>query len=315
MGRPTLNILLSFAQFEREVIGERIRDKFAASRARGIWMGGRVPLGYVAKNRKPAVHEVEAAAVRRIFAGFVETGSGTTLTQILRVEGLTTKRGKPIDKGDIYKLLNNRTYLGEAVHKGHSYPGEHQAIVPQALWDQVHAILAESPRARANRNRAQSAALLKGLIFGADGRALSPSHTRRRGRLYRYYVSQAVLKGAEGREPEDVVRRISASGIETAVINQVRTLLRQPEIVVGTWLAARAEAPDLTEDETRDALEQLEPLWDQLFPAEQSWIIRLLVERVDVSPSGASIRLRVAGLSSLATELGSVSSNRVDAAA
>ena len=127
MGRLTLNILLSFAQFEREVIGERIRDKFAASRARGMWMGGSVPLGYDVRDRKLVVNEVEAATVRRIFEGFAEIGSGTKLTKVLRSEGVTTKRGKPINKADIYKLLNNRTYVGEVVHKGNVYPGEHQA--------------------------------------------------------------------------------------------------------------------------------------------------------------------------------------------
>src|ERR1700694_1324402 len=113
MGRLTLNVLLSFAQFEREVIGERIRDKFAASRKRGMWMGGKVPLGYDVRNRKLVVNKAEAAKMRRGLEGFVEIGSATTLTRVLRAEGVTTRRGKPIGKGDIYKLLNNRTYVGE----------------------------------------------------------------------------------------------------------------------------------------------------------------------------------------------------------
>jgi DNA invertase Pin-like site-specific DNA recombinase len=190
MGRLTLNILLSFAQFERELTGERIRDKFAASRAKGLWMGGKVPLGYDVRNRKLVVNNAEAATVRRIFESFVDIGSGTKLTVLLRADGVTTKTGKPIDKGDIYKLLSNRTYVGEAAHKGQIYPGEHQAIISRELWDLVHAVLQESPRARANKNRVQSPALLRGLLFGIDGRAMSPTHTRRRGRLYRYYVSQ-----------------------------------------------------------------------------------------------------------------------------
>ena len=312
MGRLTLNILLSFAQFEREVIGERIRDKFAASRARGMWMGGSVPLGYDVRDRKLVVNEVEAATVRRIFRGFAEIGSGTKLTKVLRSEGVTTKRGKPINKADIYKLLNNRTYVGEVVHKGNVYPGEHQAIVSREMWDRVHQILQESPRARANKNRAQSPALLRGLIFGADGRAMSPTHTRRRGKLYRYYVSQSVLKGDGA---DNVIRRVSAAEIETAVIAQVRALLRQPEIVVGTWMAARAELPELTEDETREALERLDPLWDELFPAEQARIIRLLVERVEIGPAGADIRLRIAGLTSLVRDLGATHDDAVAAAA
>ena len=303
MGRLTLNILLSFAQFEREVIGERIRDKFAASRARGMWMGGKVPLGYDVRERKLVINATEAATVRRVFEGFAELGSGTALTRVLRQEGVTTKRGKPIDKGDIYKLLNNRTYVGEAAHKGQVYPGEHKAIVSRELWDEVHASLQESPRVRANQHRNQSPALLKGLIFGVDGRALSPTHTRRRGRLYRYYVAQSVLK-QDGGDDDKLVRRVSAAEIETAVVDQVRSLLRRPEIVVGTWMAARAELPHLTEAEVQDALGNLDPLWEELFPAEQARIVRLLVERVVVGPGGADIRLRIAGLAGLVRDLG-----------
>jgi site-specific DNA recombinase len=179
--------------------------------------------------------------------------------------------------------------------------GEHEAIVARDLWDRVHNLLQESPRTRANKTRTRSPALLRGLIFGADGRAMSPTHTRRRGRLYRYYVSQSTLKG-DG--PESVIRRVLAAQIETAVITQVRALLRQPEIVVGTWMAARAELPELTEDDTREALERLDPLWDELFPVEQARIIRLLVERVEIGAVGADIRLRIAGLASLVRDLG-----------
>ena len=130
MGRLTLNILLSFAQFEREVIGERIRDKFAASRARGIWMGGKVPLGYDVQNRKLVINQVEAATVRMIFERFADLRSGTTLVRELQQEGVTTKTRKPIDKGYLYKLIHNRTYLGDAPHKGTVHRGEHEAIVP-----------------------------------------------------------------------------------------------------------------------------------------------------------------------------------------
>ena len=139
MGRLTLNILLSFAQFEREVTGERIRDKFAASRAKGMWMGGFVPMGYDVVDRKLVVNEAEAAMVRHMFQRFVELGSATTLTRELVANHVLNKRGKPVDKGFLYKLLRNRLYLGEVVHKGTSYPGEHQAIIDQPLWDQVHA--------------------------------------------------------------------------------------------------------------------------------------------------------------------------------
>jgi DNA invertase Pin-like site-specific DNA recombinase len=310
MGRLTLNILLSFAQFEREVIGERIRDKVAASKARGMWMGGKVPLGYDVRDRKLVVNTAEAARVRRVFELFAETGSGIETVRRCRAEGITTRSGRPIDKGDLYKILHLRTYVGEIAHRGNVYLGEHAAIVSRALWDRVHALLQVSPRTRAQANRPQSPALLKGLIFGTDGRALSPTHSRKNGRLYRYYVAQRALKG----EADDaIVRRVSAGEIEAAVMTQLRALLRQPEVVVGTWIAAQAEDPDVTEADVREALARLEPLWDKLFPAEQQRIVRSLVERVTVGLDGAEIRLRIEGLASLVRELGLVGAERAAA--
>jgi site-specific DNA recombinase len=145
MGRLALNIRLSFAQFEREVIGERIRDKIAASRARGMWMGGMVPLGYDVKDRKLVVNEAEAATVRKVFERFVQLGSATLLARELAAGNVRNKRGKLIDKGFIHKLLNRRVYIGEAVHKGTAFPGEHSAIVSQDLWDKAHSIIQRSP--------------------------------------------------------------------------------------------------------------------------------------------------------------------------
>ena len=302
MGRLTLNILLSFAQFEREVIGERIRDKFAASRARGMWMGGKVPLGYRVEARKLLVVESEARQVRAIFERFLVLRSATKLAQELRQQGVLSKTGAEIDKGYLYRLLANRTYLGDAPHKGKIHAGEHEAIVSQELWDRAHAVLQVSPRVRANQARAQSPALLKGLIFGLDGRALSPTHTRKGGKQYRYYVAQAVLKDQDTPNP-DIVRRIAAAEIEQVVLAQIRTLVRQPEVIVGTWRAAHEEAPDVTEAEVREALEHLEPMWEELFPGEQARLVQLLVERVTVGPTGADIKLRIEGLSSLVRDL------------
>jgi DNA invertase Pin-like site-specific DNA recombinase len=300
MGRLTLNILLSFAQFEREVIGERIRDKFAASRRKGMWMGGWAPLGYDVKDRKLVVNEPEAAVVRRIFERVAKGNSVTTIARELTAEGFRNKCGRALDKGRIYKLLNNRVYVGDAVHKGTAYPGEHEAIIPKALRDKVQATLSESPRLRANRNRAQTPALLKGLIFGPDGRAMSPTHTRRGDRLYRYYVSQTLIKGGA---VDAGVARLPAGEVEAAVIDQIRALLRSPEVVVATWRSARQEIDGLTEAEVRDALERFDPLWDELFPAEQARIVQLLVERVDVVADGIDIQLRVDGLASVFRDL------------
>ncbi len=300
MGRLTLNVLLSFAQFEREVTAERIRDKFAASRAKGIWMGGWAPLGYDVCDRRLVVNQDEAATVRMIFERFVSVGSATALARSLRAEGVCTKRGKPFDKGALYHLLNNRVYVGEAVHKGTSHPGEHDAIIGRALWDRVHAILAESPRKRAANTRAQTPALLKGLLFGPDGAAFSPTHTRKGGKLYRYYVSQTVLKQGAGACP---IGRVPAAEIEAAVIEQLRAIFRQPEIVAGTGREAGMKNAGATEADVREALQALDPLWDELFPAEQARLVHLLVERVDIGEEGLVVRIRVNGLSGLAREM------------
>jgi DNA invertase Pin-like site-specific DNA recombinase len=306
MGRLTLNILLSFAQFEREVTAERIRDKIRASRQKGMWMGGIVPLGYRVENRKLLIEERDAATVRMIFERFVAIGSATVLAKTLAAENVRTRRGKLVDKGYLYKLLNNRVYIGEAVHKGESYPGEHQGIIECALWDKVHAILQESPRRRASNTRAQTPALLKGLIFGPDGAAFSPTHTRKGTKLYRYYVSQSVLKRGASACP---IARVPAAEVEMAVIDQLRGFLRTPEIIIGTWRAARAEIDGLPEAEVREALERIDPIWDELFPAEQARIVQLLVERVDLSTDGLAIRLRTQGLASLIADLGAIGPN------
>ncbi|MGV8986062.1 MAG: recombinase family protein [Cypionkella sp.] len=298
MGRLTLNILLSFAQFEREVTAERIRDKVRASRMRGMWMGGVPPLGYVVKDRKLLENPDAAAHVRWVFARFIEIGSGTELAREMAERGVTTARGHRIDKKFIYRMLNNRVYIGEAVHKGTSYPGEHRAIIDRDSWDKVHAILTESPRKRAANTRADTPALLKGLLYGPDGAAFSPTHTRKGGRLYRYYVSQTVLKHGAGSCP---VSRVPAGEIEAAVIGQLRAVFRQPEIVAGTWKAA--QDGDIPEVEARTALLQLDPVWDELFPAEQARIVGLLVERIDIGVDGMALQLRVDGLSGLAREM------------
>jgi hypothetical protein len=249
------------------------------------------------------INEAEAATVRMIFERFVTVGSATALARTLAAEAVRTRRGRLIDKGFLYKLLNNRVYVGEAVHKGTAYPGEHEAIITRTLWDKVHGILRESPKVRAGRTRASTPALLKGLIFGPTGCAMTPTHTRRGDKLYRYYVSQSVLK----RGPEACpVGRVPAADIETAVIDQLRGLLRAPEVIIGTWRSARPEVDGLSEADVREALEGLDPLWDELFPAEQARIVQLLVERVDVGVAGLKVRLRVQGLARMVRDLAGI---------
>ncbi len=177
---------------------------------------------------------------------------------------------------------------------------EHEPNVTKATWDKVQAIFAESSRARTGRTQAQTPALLKGLIFGPTGAAMSPTHTRRGQRLYRYYVSQTVLKEGRGACP---VGRVSAAEVEAAVVEQLRVLLRSPEIIVAIWRAVRQADAQITESEVREALGQFDCLWDELFPAEQARIVQLLVERVDVGVDSLQIRLRADGFAHLYEEL------------
>ncbi len=302
MGRLTLNILLSFAQFEREVIGERIRDKFAASRKRGMWMGGFVPMGYDVADRKLVINEAEAATVRHMFQRFVDLGSATLLTRELVAQGVVNKRGKPIDKGFLYKLFRNRVYIGEAVHKGISYPGEHEAIITPELWDRVHAILQDSPRARAAKSRTQTPALLKGLMFTDTGVAMTPTATKKGSRLYRYYTSMDAIRNraCEGR---DGIVRLNAGMVEGAVLQEIRKLLRTPEVTSKAIVAARAEDPEIDDNDVVAALTGFDGLWGSLFPAEQARIAGLLIERVTVSQAGLTVDLRTEGLGSLVRDM------------
>jgi site-specific DNA recombinase len=302
MGRLTLNILLSFAQFEREVIGERIRDKVAASRKRGIWMGGYVPLGYDVQDRKLLVNEAEAVSVRRIFERFVELGSATVLARELRRDGFRNKQGTLIDKGYLYRLLNNRVYRGDAVHKGKAYPGEHDAIIDDDLWDGAHAILQESPRKRANNSRSRTPALLKGLIFSDTGAAMTPTSTKKDAKLYRYYVSMDVIRNRETGE-ETAPMRLAAGMVEDAVVTEVRRILQTPEVVTKVITALKQQDSAVSEADAIAALHEFSALWAQLFPAEQARIIQLLVRRVTVTAAGLEVDIRREGIAGVIREM------------
>jgi DNA invertase Pin-like site-specific DNA recombinase len=295
MGRLTLNILLSFAQFEREVIGERIRDKFAASRKRGMWMGGYVPLGYDVRDRKLTINEAEAATVRMIFKRFVAIGSATKLAKALVAEGVRTKSGRLIDKGYIYRLLNSQVYLGEATHKGVSYPGEHAPIIDRSLWNKVHSILQTSPRLRAANARARTPALLKGLIFTETGCAMTPAFTKKGTRLYRYYVSMDVIRNRPLDESPGPLR-LPAPMVEDAVIGEIHRMIRAPEITARSIAALRREGAAVEEAAVVAALAGFERLWGALYPAEQARIVQLLVERITVGTNGIAVDLRKEGL-------------------
>ena len=208
MGRLTLNVLLSFAQFEREVTGERIRDKIAASKKKGMWMGGNVPLGYDTRERTLIINPAEAKTVRRIFALYLEFGCVRRVKQEADQLGLSTKRGmtadgcqrggKPLSRGHIYRLLSNPIYTGQIAHKGQLYPGQHPALIDAEMWTAVQDQLVAKARRHRSKVDAAEPSLLTGMLTDAHGNRFTPSHAVRSGRRYRYYISAAPLTKNRG---------------------------------------------------------------------------------------------------------------------
>ena len=302
MGRLTLNILLSFAQFEREVTGERIRDKIAASKAKGMWMGGPLPLGYDVRDRLLVVNETEAKLVRRIFDDFVTVRSATLMAKTYGAEGVVTKGGKPFTKQTIYKMLHNRMYLGEIVHKGQSFHGQHQAIVTQAQWDAVHALIATDgiERRRETNDRQREPVLLRSLLFTPDGERLVPSYTVKKGKTYRYYTPIKHRRfGAWASQHGP----LPAAPIEELVTQQIVAALSAPHIVQSVWDRIRTARPDLSEPEVVLPMRNLAGLWQHLFPVEQCRLAQLLIERVVIADGGLEIIWRDQGWQELAGEL------------
>jgi site-specific DNA recombinase len=332
-GRLHLHMILAFAQYERELAADRIRDKIAGAKKRGKHCGGVPILGYdtdrVAK--RLVVNESEAALVRRVFERFVALRSTTRVAEELIAAGHKTKSwptatgklygGRAWTKADLYRVLNNVKYRGLVPHRGDVYPGEHDAIISQKLWDEAHAILAKQRRAR-SFTRQETPALLRGLIrCGHCDCAMGPTFSTRHGRKYVYYLCTRAGKHGYEKCP---VRSVAAGTIEGAVIGQLRIMLRSPEIVARTFREARLreaeevdrlraggdesnaralEAHAMTEGEVIEALKRFDGIWDALFPDEQARIVQLLIECVDVSPDGLELRIRGDGLKSLVAEL------------
>src|SRR5215211_5184560 len=233
MGRLTLNVLLSFAQFEREVTSERIRDKIAASKRKGLWVGGMAPLGYDTKDRRISVNEAEAERVRTIFGSYLTLGSLNLLMAELRRMGIITKvrtlrsgqtvGGIPFMRGPLAHLLRNRFYIGEVAFKGEILRGKQPAIVDCDLFEAVQAKLTEQVNSHKTA-RIQSEALLIGRIFDDRGNLMTPSHARKRGIKYRYYLSSVLLQGQTDRAGS--VRRVPAVEVEALVAKSVREYLK-----------------------------------------------------------------------------------------
>jgi site-specific DNA recombinase len=240
MGRLTLNILLSFAQFEREVTGERIRDKIAASKKKGMWMGGLPSLGYDVQDRKLIVNKTEAETVRHIFRRYIELKSVRELKEDLDGAGIVSKvrtasdgsryGGQPLGRGAIYLMLQNRIYRGQIVHKDKGYPGEHEAIIDETLWNDVQAILAENRFDRARGKTGHQPSLLTGILFDAHGGRMSPTHVNKKGSRYRYYISRSLLEGSTKVKSEG--QRIPAAALESLLVRRIRDWLAEPTLVL-----------------------------------------------------------------------------------
>jgi site-specific DNA recombinase len=281
MGRLVLNVLLSFAQFEREVTGERIRDKIAASKKKGWWMGGVPPLGYDVENRQLIINEEEAQVVRHLFHRYLAVQSVSALVKELRQTGMVTKvytsrggrtsGGRLFSRGHLYHLLHNRIYRGEIVHRNKVYPGNHVPIIDDDLWQQTQALFKANHQAWHKDERVRTPFLLKGILFDAAGNRFSPMQGRKGSRAYRYYVNQVVLQFQE--EEHRQIRRMPAEPLEQAVINAVMEALKE-EDEAHAWVH---------HVNNLDGLEQ-QAKWRQLLTRVEVSAERL---RITVNPSGA----------------------------
>jgi len=308
-----LNILLSFAQFEREVTGERIRDKIAASKAKGMWMGGTPPLGYDVSHRQLVINDAEAKIVRGIWRRFVELKSTTELARELHHQGVTTKAwttqdgvfrpGRPITKQNLYKMLRNPLYIGVIRHKGKDHPGEHAPILDQGLWDQAQAILAEDAHLRASQTmtRHDHDSILRGLLFAPNGDRMLPTATKKKsGKRYRYYLPYSDKKLGRGTNPFGIV---PAEQIEALVLEQVKSALQAPEMIQAVWDEVQILDATVSEPVVVLAMRNLSVVWNEMFPEERCRLVRLLIARVQLKDEGIDIEWHPAGWSALMAEL------------
>lgn len=264
MGRLTLNVLLSFAQFEREVTGERIRDKIAASKKKGLWMGGNTPVGYKPNGRTLDIDLYHAPMVQEIFSGYLKHGCVRKLKTALERSDIkspvrTYESGRqtggiPFTRGNLYKILSNPIYIGKIAHKGETYPGQHPSIIDQTLWDEVQARLTANSQRREKQRSVPSDSLLAGILFDDQGHRLIPSHSQKQSKRFRYYVSEPLVTNVREEALDGV--RIPANDLEQIVIKQLiqwlsndEALLDElhppPELVHKALAEARSIAKDL----------------------------------------------------------------------
>ena len=294
MGRLTLNVLLSFAQFEREVTGEHIRDKIAASKKKGMWMGGTVPLGYTAQDRKLVVIVDEAATVRTIFNEFLRLGSVHSLQEWLRENDIRSRRGHHFFRGPLYTVLRNPHYLGRIKHKKDSYPGEHPAIIDRETWNKVQALLDDNMQGKRRKVRATKESLFTGILFDATGMRYTPTHANKNGRRYRYYTSQAVIKKTE---KSNAPARIPAHDLEKAVVDRILDWLQTPtELLAALRDETAAALPEGFFERIIAQAAATAQNWRERIAADRTQFLKMIIERAVILPTHVEISLRVPAL-------------------
>src|SRR3984957_7623154 len=298
MGRLTLNVLLSFAQFEREGIGERIRDKIAGSKKKGRGMGGAPPLGYGGQDQKLNMIDSEADPVRWVFRRYAELGSVRLLKAELEARGIKSKSwtsasgrlvgGKSFSRGALYLMLQNRTYLGEIVHKGQFHPGEHTPIIDQPLWDAVQEQLAGNTARRQCGRRTRQSSLLAGMLFDGDGNRMTPSHAGKKSTHYRYYVSGSLI--TKDRIQTSAGLRIPAVEIEQLVSGRVHRWLLDPGSI---YKSTSGRLMDSSVQQRLLALAaDIGKHWPELPVAGKRAVLAAVIERIEVSLDQIDIHLR-----------------------
>jgi len=299
MGRLTLNMLLSFAQFEREVTGERIRDKIAASKKKGLWMGGTTSIGYQVQDGRLILVEEDAEIVRTIFRLYLQLGSVRWLKQALEDRGIITKTrtlsdgrttgGQPYQRGHLYQLLSNPVYIGRIPHREESYPGSHTPIIDQATWEAVQKQLGDNRQGHRRKASAKAPSLLAGILEDDQGHRFTPSHATTRGRRYRYYVEQTKDNVASP-------RRLPALEIEAAVRREVQGFLISPQRLLD------ALGPDLSARQVECLNTRSKDLQSYFADTTRSqWMetVRPILKRVVLSPHELRIEIAPAALRTL----------------
>ena len=294
MGRLTLNVLLSFAQFEREVTGERIRDKIAASKQKGLWMGDTAPLGYTGHERTLAVVREHAALVIEIYRRYLALGSIRSLKTALDAHGIKSPQrlresglsyvGRPFSRGNLLRILTNPVYIGKMVHFEKQYLGQHPAIIDQVLWDEVQAKMADNKQALQQRPKVTSDNLLTGIIFDSEGNRLSPSHSQKRPKRFRYYLSQKLVN--EGKQATPQGMRIPAQELEILVINQICDWLNNSDALINELNPKPEQIQNLIAHANQLASNLKEN------KQTQYQLLRELIDRVEVGNAYVSISIK-----------------------